>query len=350
MHSKSLRVGIVGAGDAAAVHIPGMRQVPHVELVAIASADGSQVSAAAARYQIPNYYDDYRLMFRRGGLDAVSISAPAELHHSVVIAAVESGLHILCDSPMARSGAEARDMHRIARDAQVQGSIVFPSRFIPARMRVKQLVDGGYVGDLQSISVTAFRSPYAPSRKTVPLVPRLSLMQQVGYDYVDTLRWWFGEVYAVAGARTSPALASVEAEQADSNFSMLLQFGSGAVAAIHACATTPVDLGDEIVAIGTDGLIALRNDGKVFGTKRGEQSIRELPSPDDPTSETERWADPRVGPFSKLASEWAEGILTGEATAPTFEDGMKVQEIVDGAMKSQDLARWVDTSGKKWPV
>ena len=40
----------------------------------------------------------------------------------------------------------------------------------------------------------------------------------------------------------------------------------------------------------------------------------------------------------------------GESLAPTFEDGMKVQEIVDGAVKSQELARWVDTSGKKWPV
>ncbi len=350
MQTKTLRVGVVGTALGSAVHIPGLRQVPHIDLVAVAPADGDSASAVAARYQVPTYYDDYRLMFRRAGLDAVTIAAPAEAHHSLVIAAVESGLHILCDSPMARSAAEARDMHRVARDAQIQGSIVFPSRFIPARMRVKQLIDGGYIGDLQSISVTAFRSPYVRRRTMTPLEPRLSLIQQLGYDYVDTLRWWFGDVHAVAGARTAPALANVEAEQADSNFSILLQFGSGAVAAIHACSTSPVDLGDEMVAVGTDGIIALRNDGKIFGTKRDQQAISELEIPEELTFDMPKTVDPRVGPFTQLAYDWAEGILAGEQRAPSFEDGMKVQEIVDGSMKSQELARWIDTSGKKWPV
>lgn len=350
MHTKPLRVGVVGTADGSAIHIPGLRQVPHVDLVAIATVDGATSSTVAARFQVQDSYDDFRLMFRRAGLDAVTIAAPAELHHSLVIAAVESGLHILCDSPMARTAAEARDMHRVARDAQVQGSIVFPSRFIPARRRVKQLMDGGYIGDLQSISVTAFRSPYVRRRSMSPLEPKLSLIQQLGYDYVDTLRWWFGDVHAVAGARTAPALASVEAEQFDSNFSILLQFGTGAVGAIHACSTSPVDLGDEMVAVGTDGVVALRNDSKIFGTKRDQQAIAELPIPKDLTFDMPKTIDPRVGPFTQLAYDWAEGILSGESRAPSFEDGMKVQEIVDGAVKSQELARWVDTSGKKWPV
>jgi predicted dehydrogenase len=350
VQTKPLRVGVVGTADGTAVHIPGLRQVPHVELVAVAPVDGDSPSGIAARYQVPSYYDDYRVMFRRARLDAVTIAAPADLHHSLVIAAVESGLHILCDSPMARSAAEARDMHRVARDAQVQGSIVFPSRFIPARMRVKQLMDGGYIGDLQSISVTAFRSPYVRRRSMMPLQPNFSLVQQLGYDYVDTLRWWFGDVHAVSGARTAPALANVEARQADSNFSILLQFGSGAVGAIHACSTSPVDLGDEMVAVGTDGMIALRNDGKIFGTKRDQQAISELKIPDELTFDLPKTVDPRVGPFTQLAFDWADGILNGHSRAPTFEDGMKVQEIVDGAIKSQELARWVDTSGKKWPV
>ncbi len=350
MQTKSLRVGVVGTADGSAIHIPGLRQIPHIDVIAVAPTDGSSASTMAARFQIPSYYEDYRVMFRRGGLDAVTIAAPAELHHTLVIAAVESGLHILCNSPMARSAAEARDMHRIARDAQIQGSIVFPSRFVAARMRVKQLVDAGYLGDLQSVSVTAFRSPYVRRRSMLPLEPRLSLIQQLGYDYVDTLRWWFGDVFAVSGARTAAGLASIEAEQEDSNFSILLQFGSGAVGAIHACSTSPVDLGDEIVAVGTDGMIALRNDRKIFGTKRDQQAISELAIPADLTFDVPKTVDPRVGPFTQLAYDWANGILSGEPHAPTFEDGMKVQEIVDGAVKSQELARWVDTSGKKWPV
>ncbi len=350
MHTKPLRVGVVGTADELAVHILGLRQVPFVDLVAVTTADGSSASAVAARHQIPEHYDDFRLMFRRAGLDAVTIAASADFHHSLVVAAVEGGLHILCDSPMARTGAEARDMQRVARDAQIQGSIVFQSRFIPARMRVKQLMDRGYIGDLQSISVTVFRSPHARRRTMIPLEPGVSLLHRLGYDYVDTLRWWFGEVHAVAGARTAHALAGVEAEQIDSNFSIMLQFGSGAIGSIHACSTSPVDLGDEVVAVGTDGMIALRNDGKIFGTTRDQQSIAELPIPDELIFDMPKTVDPRVGPFAQVAYDWADGILSGESRAPSFEDGLKVQEVVDGAIKSQELARWVDTSGKKWPV
>ncbi len=350
MQTTPLRVGVVGTAEGSAVHLPGLRQIPHVEVIAVASVDGGSASAVAARFQVPQHYDDYRVMFRRAGLDAVTIAAPAELHHSLVIAAVESGLHILCDSPMARTAAEARDMHRVARDAQIQGSIVFTSRFIPARIRIKQLISHGYIGDLQSASVTTFRSPYARRRTMFPLERNTSLIQQLGYDFVDTLRWWFGDVHAVAGSRVPAGLASVDAEQSDSNFSIMLQFGSGALASIHACATSPVDLGDEVVAVGTGGMIALRNDSKIFGTKRDAQSITELPIPEELLVETPRTVDPRVGPFMQLAFDWAQGVLSGEPNAPTFEDGMKVQEIVDGAVKSQELARWVDTSGKKWPV
>lgn len=350
MQSHSLRVGVVGTARGSAVHLPALRQIPHIEVVAVAAADDEPASPVAARYQVPEYYDDFRVMFRRARLDAVTIAAPCELHHSLVIAAVESGLHILCDSPMARTAAEARDMHRVARDAQVQGSIVFPSRFVPARIRIKQLLDGGYIGDLQSASVTAFRSPYVRRRAMVPLEPQLSLIQQLGYDYVDTLRWWFGDVHAVSGARPAAGLAGVAAEQSDSNFSITLQLGSGAIASIHACATSPVDLGDELVAVGTNGMIALRNDTKIFGTKRDDQLIAELPIPGELGIDVAKAVDPRIGPLSHLAGEWAAGILSGVQQAPTFEDGMKVQEIVDGAAKSQELARWVDTSGKKWPV
>jgi predicted dehydrogenase len=345
-----LRVGVVGTATRSAVHIPGLRHVPLVEVAAVAGIAGSSASSVAARYRIPEYFDDYRLMFRRAGINAVTIAVPAEFHHGVVISAVEHGLHILCDAPMARTAAEARDMHRLARDGQVFGSIVFPARCIPARIRVKQLIDSGYVGRLQSISVTVFRSPHERSRSMVPLEPKVSLIQQLGNDYVDTLRWWCGDVHAVSGARTAEAVADIEAQQPNSNFAILLQFGSGAVGSIHVCATSPIDLGDEVVIVGTDGMLALRNDNKIFGSKRDQHQIAELPIPEELSSDAPASVDPRVVPFAQLAYNWAHGVLHRESRSPSFEDGMKVQEIVDGAIRSQDLARWVDTSGKKWPV
>jgi predicted dehydrogenase len=50
--------------------------------------------------------------------------------------------------------------------------------------------------------------------------------------------------------------------------------------------------------------------------------------------------------------DWIKAIRTGETPAqlPTFEDGARVQEIIDGVHRSSAQGRWIDTSGTRWPV
>ena len=106
---------------------------------------------------------------------------------------------------------------------------------------------------------------------------------------------------------------------------------------------------DEVVAIGTRGMLRIQRE-RLYGAVRDEGVLSELPIPEELATLSGQTPDPRVAPFTLLAFEWVHGILEGNGHAPSFEDGMRVQEIVDGAMRSQGLERWVDTSGKKWPV
>jgi predicted dehydrogenase len=57
-----------------------------------------------------------------------------------------------------------------------------------------------------------------------------------------------------------------------------------------------------------------------------------------------------IGPFSILAGGWVLAMRTGTDAAPSFDDGAKVQEVLDAAWRSQQLSRWIDLSGNKWPV
>jgi predicted dehydrogenase len=171
----------------------------------------------------------------------------------------------------------------------------------------------------------------------------------IGVNFVDTLRWFFGEIHAVAGARGSIQSRN-DTVQSEHEFSSLLQFASGALGTIHVCTDCPVDLGDEIVAVGSGGMLALRGDNRLFGTRSHEQMVTEMTIPDELSSMFQGFVDPRVGPLTVLANEWVHGILQSDCQAPSFEDGMKVQEIVDSIVRSQELSRWIDTSGKKWPV
>jgi predicted dehydrogenase len=337
-----LRVGVIGAGEASAVHIPGLRQIPEVSVVAVCAAGDEPVTTLAQRYSIPAPFDDFREMLREVELDAVTIAAPLDLHHPVAIAAAEQHLHILCGAPMARSAAEARDMHRLAEGVGIRHAIGHAARYLPARLRFKQLVDRGFIGDLQAVTVSVWREPQ-------PRQTPASFMQEVASEYADALRWWFGEIHGVVGARTAPAVGGVSATQPDAQFSLIVRFASGAIGTIHAVATTPVGRKDEVIAVGTGGMLTIRGE-TLSGAHRDEGVLAELPIPEELAQFCRQTPDPRVGPFALLAYDWVHGILDGDGNAPSFEDGMRVQEIVDGAMRSQELERWIDISGRRWPM
>jgi predicted dehydrogenase len=57
-----------------------------------------------------------------------------------------------------------------------------------------------------------------------------------------------------------------------------------------------------------------------------------------------------VAPTALLHLAWIRAIRKGEPPAPSFGDGVKVQELVDAAARSSQQARWIDTSGARWPT
>lgn len=296
------------------------------------------------------YFDDYRRMFRDAELDAVTIATPPDVHHPIAIAAAEHELHILCEKPMARSAAEARDMFRLARDAGIQHAVDFESRFLPSPARVKRLIDQGYLGTFHSVSLTVYKKSWRDRLRHSSTVydegeRAGGVLGALGSDYIDLLRWWFGDIHAVAGA--SPRNWS---DETPAVYSILLQFASGATGVIHLASSSPVDLGDETVILGSDAMIAMQSDGRIYGIRRDDQVVSELTSAEDPEEDVPDFPDPRMRPFTLLAKEWVRSILAGNGTAPSFEDGMKVQEVLDSVNRSQDLSRWIDTSGKKWPM
>jgi predicted dehydrogenase len=337
------------------MHIPGLQMLSQVEVAAVCAGSAEDAHATALRHHVPLYFDDYRTMIHKAELDAIVITGPPANRHPAAIAAAESGLHLLCEKPMARNAAEARDMLRLVKEVGIRHAVNFRSRFTAARARIKALVEQGYLGELQSVSITVYRTPLSerqiqPSGLSDDCERAAGALQAIGSDYVDTLRWWFGEIHTVAGITSANPHVGKSGYPDSANFAIILEFANGATGSIHVSATSPVNLGEEIVAIGSDGMLALQADGRLFGTKRSEQEITELPI-ETVAAGILGTAHPRLRPFLLLASDWVAGIFTGVAgIAPSFEDGMKVQEVVDAVERSRHLSRWIDTSGKRWPV
>jgi predicted dehydrogenase len=123
-----LRVGVVGGGMIAqAMHLPYLNELQDRFAIAALTEPSQTVrDALCARFGIPDRYDDWRSMLDGTALDAVLIAAPAATHAEVTVAALEQGLHVFCEKPLAITLADI-------------------DRIIAARDRAGRVVQVGYM-------------------------------------------------------------------------------------------------------------------------------------------------------------------------------------------------------------
>lgn len=150
MSKAELRIGIVGAGLFASYqHIPALRQIERVKLVAISRRDSDKLSQIQRAFEIPEAYTDWREMLNSARLDAVVITTPDHLHAEHAIAALERGKHVLLEKPMA---LRYKDAIAIAAAAKASGTVLmvgYNNRVAGKWRTAKKLLAEGVLGTIR---------------------------------------------------------------------------------------------------------------------------------------------------------------------------------------------------------
>lgn len=147
--SELVRVAVVGAGRQGARHIATFQRLEHARLVAV--ADPSEASRRVATTGIRvREYDDWRVMFDRlsSRLDAVSIACPSDAHYDVASAALECGLDVLVEKPIATSVEDALALGSLAESLGRKLMVGHIERFNPALTKLRTLIGEGRLGTI----------------------------------------------------------------------------------------------------------------------------------------------------------------------------------------------------------
>jgi predicted dehydrogenase len=104
-------------------------------------------------------YTDWREMLDRAPMDAVLICTPHHLHTEPAVAALERGLHVLVEKPMALTAEDAWSMVEAARKADCVLMATYAGRFSGQTRTAKCLLDEGRIGALRQLAIafTAYR-------------------------------------------------------------------------------------------------------------------------------------------------------------------------------------------------
>lgn len=347
-----VRVGVIGAGFGANVQVPGYQACPDAQVVAVCASRRERAEEVAQRFKVPHALSDYRELCRMKEVDLISVASPTYLHHPMVMEAVAHGKHVLCEKPMALDWRQAREMYQAAERAGVVHMIDHEFRLVPARLKMKELIDQGFLGKLQSVHISLFYGLNAdPVKRPWRWISQKDKgggsLGALGSHYIDAMRWLFGEVSAVCGrtytfVKSRKLADSEEWRPVDSDdvFSMMLAFENGAEGVFHLSSVTQGGSGERIEAYGSEGSLYIDTEGRLLATKKGERQLTEVPVAKKMIM---AWmgADTMLEVFKPQAQRLVDFIKRGQKATPNLYDGMVCQQVMDAVVRSSDSGTWV---------
>ncbi|TBL72413.1 Gfo/Idh/MocA family protein [Paenibacillus thalictri] len=142
---KPIRLGMVGSGNISNRYFEQAFKLEDVTFAATCARRMSNAEAKAMKYQVPRWYDDYIKMMESEQLDGVVVTTPHSVHAEVVLAALQRGLHVLNEKPMATSFEDCQQMVELA---ERQGVILMnlPYDLNPGMMTAMEYIREEVIG------------------------------------------------------------------------------------------------------------------------------------------------------------------------------------------------------------
>ncbi|MEO6454970.1 MAG: Gfo/Idh/MocA family oxidoreductase [Ginsengibacter sp.] len=195
---RFLLIGCGKIGERHAMHISNLGK-----LIAVCDIDKNKANNIADGYNCKAYVSiDEALENEKDKIDVVSVCTPNGLHAEHSIKALQAGLHVLCEKPMAISIADCEEMIKTAERYNKRLFTIKQNRFNPPVIAVKNAIDKGILGKIYSIQLSCFwnrdKHYYTNSWKGTREYDGGTLYTQFSH-FIDLLYWMIGDVKSSYG-------------------------------------------------------------------------------------------------------------------------------------------------------
>ena len=266
---KKIRWGIVGPGEIANKFAKAIKNVEEASLVAVASRSESRGRAFAEKYNIEKVFGSYEDMANSGDIDAVYISTPHPFHKPCAENFLNAGKHVLCEKPLCVNAKEAKELSKCAKKNNVFLMEAMWTRFIPAIIKVQEIVRNGVIGEVRGIEAS-FCYASSPEEEA-----KLFQNEMAGGSLLDVGVYGLHFVSLFLG--NNPISVSAEAsveDGCDCITNVLLRYGCGAIASVSSA--TKLNKPADAYIYGTKGHIYIPHfyGATEFFIRIGEEETR----------------------------------------------------------------------------
>ena len=324
-----MRVGIIGAGLQGKRLAPAVRDHPRSKVVVVSAAHEESAARLAQRIRCESAVG-WRPVVQRNDVDAVVVCTPPHLHAEISIAAMRRGKHVLCEKPMARTVAGAREMLATAQEEGVRLQCGFNHRFHPGLKQAHEWFEEGAIGApvfLRCRYGICGRPGYENEWRFDPQVVGGGQMMEQGIHAADLARWFLGDFAEVTAFVESGYWPTAPLED---NAFALYRTEKGVVASIHSSLTQWKNL-FSFELFGRDGYIQVEGLGGGYGSERAILGRRDFTAPFGEEVVEFRGAD------ISWAEQWKEfvsAVEEGREPLTGGQDGLEALRLVYAAYDS----------------
>ncbi|MFC1961064.1 Gfo/Idh/MocA family protein [Chloroflexota bacterium] len=364
--TQPLRAGVIGLGIGR-THARGYIAIDGVELVALCDILEDRLTERGAEFPDTQHYTDYRVMLAEANLDMVSVCVPNAVHPEIAIAALEAGLHVCCEKPLAATLEGARSIFDAVQKASGKFTIVHNYRYRADMQWAKQACHDGLLGDIYHVEAVWTRETGIPggwfTQKEVagggPLI-------DLGVHLLDLALWMldFPQVQTVSGATRTAFGPSgkktwgwgTSADGSSSEYSV----EDGAVGLLRLTGGTSMRLdaswGDHrrpaeddmyLRISGSEGAVEISvenytdEDTLRLYTEINGSAVEVRPKVDPAAASTHEAQLAAQSPHAGLLNAFVQAILEDTAPPAPVAHGLAIVEVLDAFYRSAEQGREV---------
>jgi predicted dehydrogenase len=344
-----IRLGIIGTGAMANTHAESFCSMRGVRLAACADIDPARARAFAARWDIPRWYSDYRVLLATEALDAVSVATVDAAHAPVSLAAIARGLAVLCEKPLATTLADARKMRDAARARGVVTQVNFSYRNAPCAQAAAALIRNGGIGRVLHVEASYLQSwlvqdTWGDWRTTDAFTWRLSrrhgsagTLGDIGCHIYDLTALLCGEISEIScrlatfdkgikGNRIGPYVLD-----ANDSFLSTVKLAGGGVGTVHATRWATGHINSlRVNVFGDKGAVEIDLDRSLTDYRRAYSKKVMQPA---------AWKDVRAPKVPNQYQRFIAAVRSGVSDESDFANGARVQACLDASFLSDRRRR-----------
>lgn len=360
MKRSPVGIGIIGTGFARTTQIPGFRDCMGARIVAIASGHRERAGAVAKEFGIEHVAANWQELVAHPDVDLVSVVTPPSTHMEITLAALDQRKAVLCEKPMALNAAEALRMLEKANAAGVLALIDHELRFLNSRRVMRGMLQTGAIGSVRHCNYV-FRSDYRGIADRAwdwwsDATMGGGALGAIGSHVIDSFRWMLNtEVSSTLGMltthikqRTDKASGGLREVTTDDEAKLLFKFNDGphTLGATGAASVSVLESGkyeNRFEIYGTKGALMVEETGELWRSPTGSGAWRPVQVDQDHMAQGMREGSWSRG-FTALSVAVCDAMRAGKTTvkdAATFEDGYRIQLVLDAIRASNESGCWV---------